>query len=131
MLKRKKTCFNCKNLRKVKGDYSQGQSDLIDCTSSKVDYKTIGRLHNNSRILPEICGDYNPIMIDNCANCGKSINKPIWSWNFWVDEVFDKVPVCSLKCKKEKEKEIENAVNSYNFNFENEPLEKDDEDFPM
>lgn len=131
MLKRKKTCFNCNNLRKVKGDYSKGQSDLLDCTSSKVDYKKIDKLHNNSRILPEVCGGYDPMLIEKCSYCDKEINKPIWSWNLWVDEVFDKVPVCSIKCKKKREKEMNEAVNSYNFNFDNEPLEKDDEDFPM
>lgn len=133
-LKFKKTCHNCAKSRIIKGreiDEFHREPDMIDCVEGKVDYKLLDRYNRNPYLMPKLCQQYTPRLIDKCHHCGQEIKKPIWNWPYWVEDIFDDWPVCSIECKNAMKKKIKDMENQYDvFHFEyNDDL--DENEFPF
>jgi len=49
---------------------------------------------------PNSCDNFTPRMAGRCHYCGETINKPEYSWPYWVDGEINKYPVCSYRCRQ-------------------------------
>jgi hypothetical protein len=56
---------------------------------------------NDEKWMAKDCPYFTPHLIDSCSNCKQSINQPEYTWQLWVSGYFDKLPVCSEKCRTE------------------------------
>jgi len=106
-----KSCFNCINSAKFKGfpdtRLDPGEPNSTECGCPDVGEDLLD--NNDEEILPEKCGHYNPVMVDEKCYCGKEINRPEFEHEYWFNW-FDNKPCCSDKCvkllkKKYKEEE--------------------------
>lgn len=140
---KEKTCWNCQNTNK------EGICKFI--LNNETNWYTL--LLDYAKQLPEtdtfyqdggvgaICPFYQPIMIENCANCKKEINQPEHLHKLWGN-VFhgNSVPVCSIECQKiinkqavkeeEQERKALQEIEVYEREkFLNDTYEMTDEDY--
>ena len=119
-----KTCFHCKNGNYCPGVYptfdDPGEPESIKCTIPSVmddeqlyyDWLDAHR-HLEYFDLADECSGFDPIIIEECANCRKTINSEQWQHKLWVASIWDTVPVCSEKCKSELEKKIQDDLDKH------------------
>ena len=105
-----KSCRNCK--------YSRSLNKVIDCLNPEVDYKLLDKYKKNPRVIPEFCGNYEPEMVKKCCYCDETINSPEYNWKYWVEDVFENLPVCSRRCQEELQAELDKEVANFNMDFE-------------
>ena len=113
MRRNKRSCHNCQHSRIIRG-----KSSVVDCLHPEVDFKLLDKHKNNPAILPQVCGHYRPVLIENCLHCNQPINQPAWSWNLWVEDVFEDLPVCCYRCQKQLQKELDRRTDNFSFNPE-------------
>jgi len=111
----KPTCFDCK-LAIITGGYPDtryepGMPDMVEECNAIDENGKLEELKEsveyNENKLPELCGQFQPKMIEKCGNCNKEINSPEWSWKLWATTMWNHIPVCSKQCKQEVEDEDE------------------------
>lgn len=104
-----KMCYNCHYCNKHYGGIDQDFPAIepaLECTNTKVNYSLFEVTACSIYLLPFYCNHYEPLMIENCCNCGNPINKPEYCWPLWSVEIIQSVPVCSKGCIQEmKEKD--------------------------
>ena len=111
-----KSCHNCKHSRSI--------HKVIDCLNPDVAYKLIDKYKKNIRVIPQFCGQYEPEMVIKCSYCEESVNQPKYCWKYWVEDVFEDLPVCSRRCQEELQAELDRRTDNFNTNF----TENDGED---
>lgn len=110
----KPTCFDCITTKIYRGSagsyYSPPEPDEAECLNEDVDNKLFEENDYNEDDLPELCGHFNPRMIEKCYCCSKEMNVPEWSWKIWAGTLYDCVPVCSEECKHNVEGEMQKEL---------------------
>ena len=105
-----KSCQNCKKSRSI-------DNKTIDCLSPDVNYKLLDKYKKNPRIIPQFCGYYVPQMIAKCSYCKETINYPEYTWRYWVQDVFEDLPVCSRRCQEKLQSKLDHRTDNFNTNF--------------
>lgn len=77
------------------------EPDEFECQESKVSEDLGDEYDWDHDVMPGVCGHFYPIMVGNCACCGKVINVPRFAWELWSYEYDygESVSVCSQECK--------------------------------
>ena len=122
MKERKPTCFDCQLAKISKGypdtRYEPGMPDMVEeCNAIDPDGKLEEikeSVEYRENLLPELCGQFKPIMINKCEYCKKEINAPEWSWKIWAMTMYESIPICSEECKKIIEDETEKQIKEMN-----------------
>lgn len=68
--------------------------------------------------IANVCPHYYPVMVSNCANCGRSINHPQEEWYLYGDAFCEHwgihpVPVCSQECVEAANQKAEADAQAY------------------
>ena len=50
--------------------------------------------------LPEHCGRFDPVLVENCAECGQQIDAALWEWGIWAMDMYEQRPACSEACRQ-------------------------------
>ena len=113
MKKRQKSCLNCSYCRCIAGEHSDyhKEPDIIDCLNPDVDYRLIDR--HNTDTLPGVCKNYKAKLIKACSYCQEVINQPIYNWLFWVEDIFENLPVCSSFCQKKLQEKLDTRTDNF------------------
>jgi len=127
---RKPTCFDCKLAIITRGypdtRLDPGMPDMVEECNAIDENGKLEEIKEsveyNEDKLPELCGQFQPKMIEKCCNnnCSKEINAPEWSWKLWAHTLYDSIIVCSEECKKNVEDKTEKEM---------EKMRKDEEDY--
>ena len=117
MKKRGKTCYNCQHSRIIP------DTKVVDCLHSEVDFGVLDKYKRNPMVIPQYCGQYTPEMVQKCRHCEKIIHHPLYNWQYWVEDVFEDLPVCSRKCQEELQAELDRRTDNFRVDFQ----ENDDE----
>jgi hypothetical protein len=128
-----KTCFNCKNAH-VNGGYAAtrddpGEAAYAECKIVMVGGKILnqslfdlGEANEwNEEVMPRLCYFYDPVLIKKCGHCGKVINSPEYSHQFYATDAVaygEPVPVCSSECKTAYEEKAERKAEEYAASLE-------------
>lgn len=96
-----KTCLNCIHGSKVINEDTFPERTFkpysIECARSR-DIGDLGNKYNwNEFYMPEVCGQYQPTMVDCCAYCKSLINMEVYLWDKWAG--INGKPVCSSDCR--------------------------------
>jgi len=116
-----KSCHNCKNSRTV--------NKMIDCLNPDVNYKLLDKYKKNPGVIPQFCGHYEPKMVKKCFYCDETIHHPVYTWRYWVEDVFEDLPVCSRRCQEELQAELDHRTDNFSTNFTENEDENDDYPF--
>jgi hypothetical protein len=108
-----KSCFNCKNACVYGGSLDTrdcpGEAPMAECrlamdAKGRTLDKTLFELGEQNEwreeIMPTKCGHYDPILIEKCGYCGKVMNSPEFSHEFYGFDAYsgERVAVCSKEC---------------------------------
>ncbi len=114
MQERKPTCFDCITANIIRGTagnyYCPPEPDEAECLNESVNENLFEENDYNEDIMPSICGQFKPKMIEKCFCCSKEMNAPEWSWKIWAGTLYDCVPVCSEECKHNVEGEMQKEL---------------------
>ena len=116
-----KTCYNCQHSRIIP------ETKVVDCLHSEVDFNVLDQYKRNPIVIPEYCGHYKPKMVKKCRNCEEIINKPAYNWQYWVEDVFEDLPVCSRRCQEKLQVELDRRTDNFKVDFK----EGGDIDYPF
>ena len=122
MLKRNKSCNNCQYSRIIP------DSKVVDCLHLEVDFNVLDQYKRVPTIVPEHCGYYEPKIIKSCKNCEEIINHPAYSWRYWVEDVFEQLPVCSRRCQENLQDKLDQRTDNLKINYKK---EEDDKNYPF
>ena len=117
-----KSCHNCKHSRSI--------HKVIDCLQPDVDYKLLDKYKKNPRVIPQFCGQYTPEMIIKCRCCKETIHHPVYNWRYWVEDVFEDLPVCSRRCQEELQAELDQRTDNFDVDFTKDS-DIDNKDYPF
>ncbi len=111
-MRNKRTCCNCQYSRVIGKD-----NKIIDCINNEVDFNLLDKYKRNPILMPKICGHYKPKLIKKCKYCGHPINQPLWNWPYWVEDVFEDLPVCSYRCQRILQNKLDLRTENLSFDF--------------
>ncbi len=108
----KKSCYNCQYSRLI------NERKKVDCINGNVSYELLDKYKENPYLLPGMCGEYKPELVEECKNCGEKINQPIFSWHLWVEDVFEELAVCSRRCQEKLQEKLDKRTDNFTFNLD-------------
>lgn len=112
-----KSCFTCRNAIIYHGHngglYEPPESThMEECRAENMTKEAEEKCENidwDEEKCPNICGCYNPVIIDSCTNCKKTINTPLFEHK-WFANLYESLPVCSENCKKDLENKFQKEI---------------------
>ena len=122
MFKRNKSCYNCQHSRILP------DSKVVDCLHLEVDFNVLDQYKRTPRVVPHYCGQYAPEIVKKCRHCEEIINQPAYDWQYWVEDVFEDLPVCSRRCQEQLQSELDKRTDNLQINFKN---QENDEKYPF
>ena len=106
----KKSCFNCihseKDAGSAEGMYEPPEPATAICTKEyDIDEfdNSISDAAQPEDELPELCGHYEPVLVDEICVCGKELKGIEREWPHWWS-TYSLIPMCSEQCVKDMEK---------------------------
>ncbi len=107
-----KNCFNCINSVKFKGSpasyYYPGDPDEAECNCTEVTEEILE--NNDYDTLPDKCGHYSPVIVNEICLCGKEIHSTEIEHKHWFTWYYMQA-CCSDECVKECEKKAQEQEN--------------------
>ncbi len=96
----KKTCLNCMKgiiVNHIDVPWDQVSKPYeIDCSVRAEIIKSCKVHRWNETYFPDVCGSYQPKIVEKCAYCKKSIDVAEYLWDLWGG--INGRPVCSKDC---------------------------------
>jgi hypothetical protein len=98
------TCFDCVHAQIDSGrpgDRSEpGEEPSAECGLYDQNPPYFDGLFDGQNDPSLRCAYFQPVMVANCACCGRSINQPAWHWSLWFYGINGGQPICSDGCQK-------------------------------